>query len=49
MGRWDYFSTLKESYPDFKEIIRTPVIVVKNKLTILKEVTMLYLKNDVLY
>ena len=49
LGREDYFSTLKQSYPDFEEIIRTQAIIVKNKITNLKELTMLYLKNDVLF
>ena len=31
LGREDYFSTLKQSYPDFEEIIRTQAIIVKNK------------------
>ena len=48
LGREDYFSTLKQSYPDFEEIIRTQAILVKTKITSLKELTMLYLKNDVL-
>ena len=48
LSREDYFSTLKQSYPDFEEIIRTQAIIVKNKITNLKELTMLYLKNDVL-
>ena len=48
LGREDYFSTLKQSYPDFEEIIRTQAIIVKNKITNLKELTMLYLKNDIL-
>ena len=48
LGRDNYFSTLKQSYPDFEEIIRTQAIIVKNKITNLKELTMLYLKNDVL-
>ena len=48
LGREDYFSTLKQSYPDFEEIIRTQAIIVKNRITNLKELTMLYLKNDVL-
>ena len=48
LGREDYFSTLKQSYPDFEEIIRTQAIIVKNKITNLKELTMLYLENDVL-
>ena len=29
LGREDYFSTLKQSYPDFEEIIRTQAIIVK--------------------
>ena len=28
LGREDYFSTLKQSYPDFEEIIRTQAIIV---------------------
>ena len=48
LGKEDYFSTLKQSYPDFEEIIRTQAMVVKNKITNLIELTMLYLKNDVL-
>ena len=48
LGREDYFSTLKQSYPDFEEIIRTQAIIVKNRITNLKELTMLCLKNDVL-
>ena len=47
LGRDDYFSTLKQSYPDFEEIIRTQAIIIKNKITKLKELTMLYLKKDV--
>ena len=47
-GREDYFSTLKQSYPKFEEILRTPAIIVKNRITNLKELTMLYLKSDVL-
>ena len=47
LGRDDYFSTLKQSYPDFEEIIRTQAIIIKNKITNLNELTMLYLKNDV--
>ena len=47
LGREDYFSTLKQSYPDLEEIIRTQAIIVKNKITNLKELTMLFLKNDV--
>ena len=48
LGKEDYFSTLKQSFPDFGEILRTQAFVVKNKITNLKELTMLYLKNDVL-
>ena len=48
IGRDDYFSTLKQSYPDFEEIIRTQAIIIKKKITNLKELTMLYLKYDVL-
>ena len=44
-----YFSTLKQSYPEFEEIIGTEAIVIKNKITNLNELTMLYLKNDVLF
>ena len=29
LGRDDYFSTLKQSYPDFEEIIRTQAIIIK--------------------
>ena len=47
LGREDYFSTLKQSFPGFGEIIRTRVLDVK-KTTKIKELTMLYLKNDVL-
>ena len=48
LGRDDYFSTLKQFYPDFEAIIRKQTIIIKNKITNLKELTMLYLKNDVL-
>ena len=48
LGREDYFSTLKLSYPDFEEIIRTQAIIRKNKMTNLKEITMLNLKKYVL-
>ena len=41
LGRENYFSTLKQSYPDFEEIIRTQAIIIKNKITNLKEITML--------
>ena len=48
LGREDYFSTLKHSSPDFEDLIRTQGIIIKNKKTNLKELTMLYLKNDML-
>ena len=48
LGREDYYSTLKQSYPDFEEIIRAQAFIVKNRITNLKELIMLYLKNDVL-
>ena len=48
LGREDYFSTLNQSYPDFEEKIRTHAIIIKNKITILKELTTLSLKNVVL-
>ena len=48
LGREDYFSSLKESYPDFEEILTTQAIFVKKRITNLKELTMLYLENDVL-
>ena len=48
LGREDYFSNLKHSYSDFEEKIRTQAIFVKNKITNLKELTMLYQKYDVL-
>ena len=47
LGREDYFSTSKQSYPDFEEILRTQAIILKNKITNLEELTKLYLKNDV--
>ena len=43
----DYFSSLEESDPDFEERLGTQKIVVKNKITVLEELTLLYLKNDV--
>ena len=49
LGREGYFSSLKQSYPDFLEILRTQAIIVKNRITNIKELTMLYLKNDVLF
>ena len=48
MGKEDYLSTLKKSYPDFEETTRVPAIVVKNSIANLKAISMLYLKNDVL-
>ena len=48
LGRDGYFSTLKQVYPDFEEKIRTPAIIIKNNINNLKEITLLYLKNDVL-
>ena len=48
LGREDYFFTLKQSYLDFEEILRTLANIIKNKITNLKEITMLYLINDVL-
>ena len=33
LSREDYFSTLKQSYPDFEEILRTQAIVIKNRIT----------------
>ena len=47
LGR-DYFSTLKQSNPDFDEIIRTQAIIIKSKITNLEELTMLYFKNVLL-
>ena len=44
----DYFFSLKRSYPDFEEVIRTQAIVVKNEKANLKEITLLYLNNDVI-
>ena len=41
LGREDYFSTLKQIYPYFDEIIRTQAIIIKHKITNLKELTML--------
>ena len=48
LGREDYFSTLKQSYPHCEELLKTQVIIIKNKIGNLKKLTMLYLKNDVL-
>ena len=36
LGRKDYFSTLKQSNPDFEEKIRTQFIFIKNKTSNLK-------------
>ena len=49
LGREDYFSTLEQSYPDLEEMMKTQAIIVKSKITILKELTMLKLKNDVFF
>ena len=48
LGRQDCFSASKQSYPDFGEIIRTQVFIIKKKITKIKELTMLFLKKDVL-
>ena len=48
LGRLDYFFAPKQSYPDFGEIIRRHVFIIKKKITKLKELTMLFLKKDVL-
>ena len=40
LGREDYFSTLKQTNPDFEEIIRTKAIVVKTKIPKIEELTM---------
>ena len=48
LSREDYFSTLKQSYPDFEEILRTQTIIIKSKITNLIELTMLFLKIDML-
>ena len=48
LGKEDYFSTLKQSYPDFEEIIGTQAFLRKNKIANLKKLTMLFLKNEVL-
>ena len=48
LGREDYFPILNQSYPDFEEILGTPAIVIKNKITTSKKLTLFYLKNDVL-
>ena len=37
LGRGDYFSTLRQSNPDFEEIIRTQANLTKNEITNLKE------------
>ena len=49
LGREDYFSNLKQSYPNFEEIIRTQAIIIKNRITNINELTMIYLKNDVIF
>ena len=47
LGKEDNFYTLEQSYPDFVEVIRTESILIKNKITNIKEITMFYLENDV--
>ena len=46
LGTENYFSFLKQSYPDFEEIIRSQAVLVKNKKPILRQAKMLYLEND---
>ena len=48
MGTEDYFPTLKQSYPDFDELIRTQARVVKNIKPDIKKLRVSYLKTDVL-
>ena len=36
LSRDDYFSTSKQSFPDFEEIIRTQANILKNKITNIK-------------
>ena len=48
LSREVYLSTLKQSFPDFEETIRTQANIIKNKINDLKELTMLYVRNDVL-
>ena len=36
LGREDYFSTLKQLYLDFEEILRTQAIIIKNTISNLK-------------
>ena len=42
----DYFSFLKQSYLDFEELKWTQATMVKKKVTNLKQLTLMYLKND---
>ena len=42
LGRKDYFPTLKQTYPDFEEIIRTHAIFIKNKI---KRISIVILKK----
>ena len=44
----DYWSTLTQSYPSDDDIKRTPELIDKNNITTGQELTMLYLKMDVL-
>ena len=45
LGREDYVSTLRQSYPDFEEKIRTQAVIIKSKITNIKELTLLFLKK----
>ena len=45
----DYWSTLKQSYPSDDDIKRTQKLIDKNKIKNGRELTMLYLKMDVLH
>ena len=44
----DYWSTLTQSYPSDDDIKRTQELIEKNNITTGQELTMLYLKMDVL-
>ena len=37
LGKGNYFFTLKQSYPDFEELIRTQANIIKDRITNLKE------------
>ena len=45
LGREDYFSTLKQSCPDFQEIMRTQAIIIKSRITNLKKINYVILKK----